>query len=252
MAHANDIAAVDWSKWQDEAPPATHRFITVKVDASGYPLPLLDSAAQEVEAAHAQPAPDTASCTLSFIADGEMPAELVQQLQAAELSLKARYIPPVPHWLAQAPPQWATVLPDGEVLTQGELGSGKGLDTFCTWDAPFNLPPQPYCRYSAQGQLLGRLEQGDEDWYKLFWPEAQQALSRYQQQTLCDFDYGCISVYPYASNEVLAVFNYDGAPLPVDTEPDTRDRNVWDGWYGQEIALLYAVQQAALASGAAQ
>jgi hypothetical protein len=244
MAHAKDQRLIDWSAWNAGETASSTRMVRVIVDRSGYPLPLLESCLRDVEKAHAPGPLGRSECTVSFLAFGEMPPELLQGLQAAEMACKARYLPRIPQWLAQSPPQWAIALPNGEAVTMGELGSGQDVDTFYTWCSGWNLPPREYCRYSAQGRLLGKLKLGDEKWYTLFWPQAQQALSRYDQaQTMVDLENGCIAVRRYPGKEVLAAFDYDGTPLPAGAEPRLRDGNVWRGWFGLEITALYAAQQ---------
>ncbi len=230
MEHAKDQRWIDWGNWNSGAMPGTYRMFFVQVDCSGYPIPILEERQKRIELAHAPRTQGQSECLVAFIAFGEMPPEMLAGLQAAEMAYKARYVPSIPRWLADDPPVWAIVLPGGEVVTMGELGSGCDIDTYGTWRNSGNIPPREYCRYSAQGKLLGKLPLGDKNWYELFWPEAQQVLGRFDRiQTMVVFDNGYVIVRRYAGQDVLGTYDYNGAPMPDATDPRLRDGNVWAG-----------------------
>lgn len=244
LAHAKDMRMVDWGAWNAGELPDARRMIFVKVDQAGYPIPLLDQRAELMQQAHDPSLKHKNDCSVSFMAYGDMPLELLRELQTAELAIKTKYLGQIPAWLAKQPPLWAIVLPSGDVVTRGELGSGQGLDAYFTWRNAMNLPEGNYCRYDRTGRLVAKLLPGDSDWYKLFWPEAEQVLSKYAQaRTMTIFQNGCVIVQEYAGKGVLAVYDYDGAALPAVTDAKARDGNVWGGIIGSEIPALFAVQQ---------
>jgi len=244
LANAKEQRLVDWGAWNAGELPDSQRMIYVKVDQTGYPIPLLDQRAELIEQAHDPNLHKKNDCSVSFMAYGDMPPAMLRELQTAELAHKAKYTSKIPKWLADQPPMWAIVLPSGDVVTRGELGSGRSVDAYFTWRSSWNLPEGNYCRYDRQGQLAAKLAPGDEHWYKLFWPAAQHVLAQYgRAQTMTKFSNGCVIVQVYAGKEVLAVYDYDGTVLPASTDTRARDGNVWDGIIGAEIPALYAVQQ---------
>jgi hypothetical protein len=245
-AHANakDLRMVDWGRWNAGEIPGSVRMIDVHVGTDGYPIPILVDFAQQVQEKHAPETRDKNACSLSFMAYGEPPAGMLAQLQAAEMDLKAQYVPPIPRWLAENPPQWAIVLSGGEVVTSGELGSGRDVDAFYTWRSTWFNPDAAYRRYDATGKSIGAQAPGDEHWYKLFWPQYAQVLGKYDPaKSMVEFQNGYVIVKRYAGKDILAAYDYDGEQLPVTTDSRLRDGNVWDGLVGQEIPALYAAQQ---------
>jgi hypothetical protein len=183
------------------------------------------------------------SCVVSFMVYGDIPPELDARMLAAEMQLKAQYAPPIPRWLAQQPPLWALVLPSGEVVAAGELGSGRDFDMNYTRKLKEDLPPYSCYRYSADGELLAQTKPG-EQWYTLFWPQSAEVLGKFNpDDTIYWVENGYVVVRDYRNWTIAALFDYNGAPLPVDTELTARDANVWNGWYGREIPLLYDAQR---------
>ncbi len=242
LANANPMNSEDWSEWSDGNVPATRRMVSYGVDKDGFPVPLLTQRQQQMERLHdASLAPENA-CVVSFMVYGDIPPELDERMLAAEMQLKARYAPGIPQWLAQEPPLWALVLPTGEVVTAGELGAGRDFDMNYTRKLKADLPPYSCYRYSAAGELMAQTKPG-EQWYTLFWPESATVLGQYNpDDTIYWIENGYVVVRDYRNWTVAALYDFDGSPLPVDTNMAARDANVWTGWYGREIPLLYAAQ----------
>lgn len=244
LEHAKSLRQVDWSAWNTGELAADLRMIFVYVDADGYPVPILETAKREFDEAHQPQTRDKNACSLKYMAFGVIPQDMLAELKTEIMLCKARYVHEIPAWLAENPPQWAVVLPDGNVLTKGGLGSGRDFDVFFTWRMSNGTTEQQYHRYDPSGKLAAKLEPGVTDWYKLFWPDAAQALSGLlTPDTMVRFDNGCVLVQRYDGSDVLALFNYDGTELPVATDPRMRDQNVWNGLLGMEIPALYEAQQ---------
>lgn len=252
LENGKDLRMVDWGAWRAGKIPNSYRMIYVSVDTDGYPVPILEDYQRKVSEAHAPQTRDKNACSLAYMAFGEPPAQMLAQLQAAEMELKASYAPRIPHWLVNDPPQWAVLLPDGDAITSGELGSGREMDPFYTWCGEYFDPQQPFYYYNRAGRLVGKLEVGDSDWYKLCWPQAASTLAKFDQaNSIVDFRKGCVVVRRYGGKDVLAVYDYNGTVLPAGTDPALRDGNVWNGWVGLEIPALYAAQQRLQANTAA-
>lgn len=235
----------DWDDWSKGNVPATRRMISYGVDKEGFPVPLMEQRRQRIEQMHNPEQQPPSTCVVSFAVYGDIPLELDTRMLAAEMALKAAYIPPIPRWLAQRPPLWALVLPSGEVVTAGEPGSGREFDMLYTRTLKEDLPPYKCYRYSADGNLLAETEPGQE-WYTLFWPKATEELAQYSpDKTIYWIENGYVIVRNYKDWSNAAVYDYDGSPLPAETNTASRDANVWNGWYGREIPLLYEAQHKA-------
>lgn len=242
LANANAMTNEDWTAWTEGSVPETRRMLSYGVDKDGFPVPLLAQRQQQMEQQHDAAQQPESSCVVSFIVYGDIPPALDLRMLQAEMQLKAQYAPPIPQWLAQQPPLWALILPTGEVVTAGELGTGRDFDMNYTRQLKEDLAPYSCYRYSPDGRLLGQT-QPDEQWYTMFWPEATATLSQYNpDDTIYWIENGYVIVRDYRNWNVTALFDYDGTPLPVDTNIAARDANVWEGWYGREIPLLYAAQ----------
>jgi hypothetical protein len=245
VANAKPMTGQDWADWSDGKVPATRRMISYGVDKDGFPVPLMEQRRQQIERLHDTTQKPESTCVVSFGVYGDIPPEVDTRMLAAEMALKAPYVPPLPRWLAKQPPLWALVLPNGEIVTAGKLGSGRMFDMSYTRTLKENLPPYKCYRYSAEGKLLGQTETGQQ-WYTLFWPKAAEVLSQYSpDETIYWIENGYVIVRNFKDWSNAAVFDYDGTPLPADTNTALRDANVWNGWYGREIPLLYEAQQKA-------
>jgi hypothetical protein len=247
FANARSMTRSDSKAWNRHKVPITRRLIQVNIDANGFPTPLMLTNRQRMEYYHnPQPAPATTGggCTLSYTVYGDVPELLDERMYAAELAIRAEFVPKIPRWLAMNPPVKAIMLPGGDVATYGVLGSGRNIDLYTHFHHRINLFDYPCCHYSAAGELLAQVEPGDP-WCRLFWSEAEQVLGAVDPEKMCYWEQnGFVIVQQIEGWKQVAIYNYDGAPLPVETNANSRDANTWDGWYGREIMIMYAAQQA--------
>ncbi len=241
FANARRMDKAELKKWNSHKVPLTRRSILVNVDANGYPVPIMQTHNERMEWYRDQiPAPDGA-CTMSYSVYADVPELLDQRMYAAEQALRSELVPEIPRWLAVSPPLKALMLPDGSCIAYGAPGTGRQYDREINF---LRTAPAVACyHYSPAGRLLAQTEVG-EGWYNMFWPEAEQVLGGYDEATTYVYeDNGYIFVRQIEDWKPLAVYNYDGAPLPVETEAMSRDANIWGGWFGREIMMLYAAQQ---------
>lgn len=241
-ANGRDLAAADWQEMEGGTGTSNRELVSVGVDKDGFPVPLLKQE-EEQYALMANPKGGQArTCVLSFTAYAEMPPELHERYEAMRYGLRAQHLPPIPRWLAQKPPMWALILPSGEVITSGEPGAGN-VDESRSRDWYASAQMQGYSRYSAQGELLGKLEPG-HDWYEFYFANCKDVLAEYEKRgAYCWQQSGYVVVQDNNDYRTLAVFDYDGTPLPSETEVWGRDMNLWGGLYGPEIMPLYKAQQ---------
>jgi hypothetical protein len=98
-------------------------------------------------------------------------------------------------------------------------------------------------RYSADGVLQGQVSAGP--WARLFIPDYAALAARFDPETTYAYmDRGCLVVAPNANLDApLALFEYDGTPLPLNAYLDGRDLSQWEELWGRELPLIYAEQQ---------
>ncbi len=223
--------------WNAEggAIPADFQTLEAFVDATGWLVPqsvarqnLEDSIKFRTEdASQAYPVAATAS--------GYMPAELYQAWQQELWNVSAAYYNAVPEWLVQDPPVMALLLPNGDVITLGDLGSAKtiSLEQLNSKDHEQDAPP--FYRYSAGGKLLG---QSDAFWWDLYLePGSPAATAQHIKQRNDGYFYELDE-----QGGIKAIYDYDGAVLPSTAEPAPRDYHAFMLLRADQLMLLYNAQ----------
>ena len=214
------------------------------VDESGFLVPQLRMVSDEFySAASEEGLAEQAPCHHSLFGEGEMDPAMLMGLRWEQASVKAAYLAPVPLWLAQAAPQWAMLMPDGEVVTYGP----RNLDDV-VWDEvapgePFN-PKAVYFRYSQQGLLLRQGKLGHY-WWELYF-EGFDELVRNKNGIERWFileENGYIYFYHQETNKLERLYNYDGTQLPTSQPPPVRPGHQLVWLNSGELPLLYDVQQ---------
>lgn len=251
----HDMTDEEVEAWNDGEVTPGKRLEIICVDAAGYQIPVAawDRQARERE---------RRSANLSAVGNelepprnirrfefyGELPPEIEQGMFDARMEVAADYVPRIPEWLGQAPPLQALVLPTGEVVAYGELGTGADYD----WHVEHcnsTVRHGDHHRYSADGKLLAKLPR-EELWAKLFSPDLDQILPSFSGDNhYILMESGYVAIYGVdergvLSMEPIALFDYDGTPVPANTNPDLRDVSLWEPLYGREISAIYAIQQA--------
>ncbi|MBN2081913.1 hypothetical protein JW859_06850 [bacterium] len=188
----------------------------IDVDENGFAVPVLESVRREFERMHngGDAVKDEAACTHSFQSIGLMDPDMQRTMQDGITAIKAEFLPQIPDWLAEAPPAWAMVLPDGRIVTQGPVGQ---LGMF--------VPPEDTFQsflYAPDGSLLKRTEDAIY-WQELFF-DAGAVFDKYNHDTTYIYeDNGYLVVIDRENNRRAAVYDFDGKRLSKDH--NTRDRD---------------------------
>jgi hypothetical protein len=215
------------------APGEHWRTVGVQVDAQGYALPLTQrwqSEAQMLQTPRdifSPRQPD--SSNYFYSAGGEPSADLAAAWDAAFWDIVGPAYPQVPEWLGRSGGVfYAVFVPNGEVVTLGAPGDRPaGLPVAILHDYD-SLPglELAWHRYSAAGELLGRLPVPDRRqwpmWLELYWPGAAALRESYRERkdvTVYD-DAGYLLIRERDERggfgPVLEVYRYDGTPVAVE------------------------------------
>jgi hypothetical protein len=216
------------------------REVWLAVDANGALEPLAQSGLAEARAKldydrrdlRAQP---WRFGSYQFYAAGELDSAQWAQFMAQKLQLTDSLYPAIPQWLAGQPVAEVVFVPNGDVITNGPLGSfDTAPDT--KYDDRFKAGRSgPWYVYNADGQPKGTVPPGQE-WMGLYRApglraqlEADKAAGRYVQgadgYTLVfagpPYTRGADNRAVWADPQLLAAYDWDGTPLDV-TQPLTR------------------------------
>ena len=218
----------------------------MSVDPEGWLVPSLEAYRQELAAMkHGEDAaPGKSGCTGSFRARGKPDQRMMLDLKEAKLRIEARYIPPVPEWLAKAPPESAMLLPGDEVVTYGEVGNAD-----LVWERGSDF--RSFYRYDIDGNLLNRTEPG-QTWWNLYF-DLDGELEKYPDAGIIASQAGYVGIIYYPDNDetkppTVVWFNYKGereAPGSSGHVDGTRFLEL----YMQELPKLYEYQQEAVPAG---
>jgi len=232
----------------------------VSVDDQGFPLPYLLDMEQGLQMNTAGSKPES-SCKLSYDCWGEMPEEMFWDFDQQETRLWAKYAASIPGWLAVSPPISARIWPDGRVTTHGELGSYAGNSGLILVDAStMKYTPEPYCLYSADGELLRMTEEneweddlflGDFDLSDVLqalfyesWKTKARARAKargWHPGMAIENDY--YLVYSRGRKQVMEVYDIDGTRYEADFNWWARDGNKFCTLGGDELTQLYGIQR---------
>ena len=178
-------------------------------------------------------------------AGGVMEPQLLQQMNAARWDIEAQYYPTIPAWLAEQPVYYAALIPNGDVVTLGELGSrpadGGGFPAeYYAKDAV-----RTFYRYSADGVLIGQRAAADWDWQSMYFPQRKALLDDAKARGLeTEDELGYFIVRKPAGGAIEAVFDFDGRPVDPG-QPLIRGKMYCSLIDWDTIAQLYAAQQRA-------
>lgn len=231
----------NYSIWYDLPGRET---LYMSVDSAGWLVPQLTAFRQQMERMKYGAAAVSAesACTNSFTARGE-PGRLLYELEEEKLRIKATFIPPVPLWLTNGPPESAMLLPDGEVVTYGEVGNQDIM-----WpDRRFDL--LRHYRYDPEGNILDQTEPG-QPWWNLYF-DLEGEMAKYGEDSgLIASRPGYVGIIHHTDEDdgvptQLEWFTYRGAKATKEQNEAVVDRTHFMEIYAAEIPVLYELQQAA-------
>jgi hypothetical protein len=207
------------------------RNLRVAVDENGFMVPLLSDRAlalqlradtpdltmnQRIAAEHGVVLGETRNLRGTTVqVDGDAPGiyyfstapmdgDLLTRFETERSTMLRTVLPAMPAWLSGVPADNVTLLPNGEVLVDS-------LD-----DDTVVL------RYSPEGQVIGRIPAG-QSWRDVYTKdfEALRGQAESKGWDMVEQD-GYLVFRDQGTREVVAVYDFDGSPLPVDSALNPR------------------------------
>jgi hypothetical protein len=127
-----------------------------------------------------------------------MDDELAIRIEAERMAAYARAIPPVPTWLRDVPRENVLFLPNGEVAVEPPASGGVWM------------------RYDAAGNVVATSQPG-QSWRSLFAKNYDTIVEDAQAQGLDIVEKdGFIVLRDKSSRKVVASYDFDGTPVPID------------------------------------
>lgn len=165
---------------------------------------------------------------------------------AAIAKVRARFLPEIPKWLADAPPEWSLVLPDGRVVMKAWWGAGNWVPLGFQEQSMSDDSRYGWWLYDKEGQLI-TATLPESYWFEATFPGFRSAVAGYAHRyTNVVEQWGRIEVYDMNKHDhhTYAVYQWDGTPLPVDQLlPEGQDGNIFQGIHGFDLPVIYAEQQ---------
>lgn len=257
MRDINDPASpfaaeyADWDRWIYEQAlagisrsPALNRveggqWYSAVVTKEGFIRPQLAELQEGLGRLSGAVPPSTEHCVNQVSFYGLMDEQMKSALAARRNEIWAAACPRVPDWLAKAPAIRNMVLPSGEVITLGPLGSAAPAEGSIAGYGG----PQAYHRYSKDGELLGQTLIG-EMWQALFVPDwtASVLVVQLKAQRLPSVRRGCTIFENRETHEIGALYSFDGQSLPVEGGLDSCEPVLLTEITAQQVKDIYAVQ----------
>lgn len=185
----------------------------------------------------------SSGCSGSFMSLGPMDDDTKRELLKQRSRLRAAYVPPVPQWLADAPPRETRFLPDGTFALLGKPGCGTGLDAVSFEIRQSTTDPAlAWQLYSAGGELLRSGNPG-EYWWQLFNPDFFTRKSCSPADVYFNEDNDFICMVSMKSHEILDTFYWDGEPCEHWQAREDFDARTMASLCGPEIPLIRAAQE---------
>lgn len=219
----------------------------ISVDKEGYVVPTATQLEWRFNPPEGyEPSP----CSFTFTAAGVAPVEDREWLMETAMQCLAAAVPEIPGWLAEDPPEWAAPVRDGEFLTLGRLGSGKGLPSILNDGQLYNMPHlgtdsggYEYCRYSPEGELIA-IAPKSKEWWKMFFTDFDEVLAKRAGHLDVEVrEYtGTIVIYAKDGWQELGVFDFYGNELPAGTDKYGSIK-MFTWLYGGNIPLIAKYQQ---------
>ncbi len=139
-----------------------------------------------------------------------------------------------PVWLRSNPPVDVLWMDNGEFITLGRLGC---LERLRRSSARGVAPPEDagrWMRYSADGTLLAQLPAGVH-WWVHYWPKYDDVVRQWKARGAGPSEYRGLIIFEYGDANRAALYNYDGAALPLDSSlEDLAPR--YQHFSGEELA----------------
>jgi hypothetical protein len=213
------------------------------VDEAGFMLPYATYVRSREEAKRDRTEDSFYSQSMFLLAAGAMDQAMIDDgHRTADLITGGFYLP-VPDWLVADPPVSAMLLPNGEVVTEGPLGSGAedgsgtqldpgaGKAKGCCGGSDLG-----YFRYARDGQLIRSTK---KSWWDLYYDSEVEGGYPPGNMTIRGDGY---VVFKDDGGAVLSAYDYDGSPLGA-IDPRPRDIHGFSALRPPHIRALYGAQQ---------
>jgi hypothetical protein len=216
-------------------------YYSMSVDEDGFPVPrLMEKRDRYERLKHGSDANTEAGrCTHSIQSMGAMDFDMQHRMQLAEDAVLGEYMPEIPQWLARGAPEWAMILPDGEVVTCGPVGSVN----------PLTLEPgaeqnDRFYRYTPEGAFVDSTEPG-QLWLQLFW-DADRVIAKYNSdKVFCIDRNGYLVIISTDTRKTVALYDLDGTRLNTSHPLDDRDGTRFRKMNSEELVNAFRAQQQA-------
>ncbi|MBN2083333.1 hypothetical protein JW859_14140 [bacterium] len=164
--------------------------------------------------------------------------DLQRARQQAETEMRALFYEPVPAWLADSPSLSAMFLPDGRIVTRGELGSLLGNGVSDVW-----------CCYEPSGELVCQSKAGEEYWFAMLFKDFYAVLGRYgpRDQVFATDWRGIVHIGLAGPDAEADRFTYTGEPTELFDLAPNRPL-LFEQIPGDDLAMIHRAQQEAAAA----
>jgi hypothetical protein len=232
--------------------PKDQMIFTTILDDAGYVVPAIEFQRRSEDAIRTRTEEtlrnDAIVVTGMGPADKEMLDRYISQMDEVRASFYSR----IPDWLGSNPPLAAVLLPNGEVVIQGELGSGNSKVT--APGAPAASPQSTkaakgggccgggtdlnkgWFRYSADGEPLGFTNK--PVWWFLYYDAEVNGLPPGALSGRTD---GYAIFKNPETGAVMSVYDYDGTKLDA-VEPPLRDEHPFSVLRTYRLVQFYNAQ----------
>lgn len=213
----------------------------VYVTQDGYVIPNLEALRFELkEQAAGQPTGEKPG-PFALYAIGVLPKETYAKNQRDRDLLKSEFMPNIPSWLGGKPPYWALRLPNGEYVTKGRLGQGRGF--YLDMENLHFLDDVEVCHYSPKGRLI-KIQDSGKLWCELFFEGFEDALVRHGigRDSVREFGH-YLQFLNLGSQEKTGYYYYDGTPMSLEQIRLRPDFNNLFEMYGRHLPEMFVHQQ---------
>jgi len=145
---------------------------------------------------------------------GVMPEDLLQQMTDAKWELRLPEYPSIPQWLYEQPVFGAYFVPNGDIVTQGELGCRPPNADELTWEEQWTGCSGAFSATTRMAHWWTKYLTDSGDWLQLVFSllRRHRAPRRQQRAEPRERD-GFLLLRDSESGELLQAFDFDGTPL---------------------------------------
>jgi hypothetical protein len=244
----------DWDHWayrnivtgplayENGKKPDDLKIVKIRVTSDGYMLPATEKT--RVMSEHARQGFNDAFdikhiAPFAVQAAGTMPDEMKERMRLAVHGMKSTFYLPVPDWLAAEPPIWAMLVPNGDVITYGPLGSGHAEHE---GEGCCGGSGESYYRYSTSGELL---RTSPVFWWDTYLDDIEYEYPEGSRKNRLD---GYFYFTDTEADEILSVWDWDGTQLELPILPPMRDVHPFMSHTPTQIKGLFDGQHAQLSA----